>query len=901
MHQRPRALLRTMTIMRTIIRLLIAAAFVRAAGAGNAHLVADLAPESVRGSIGLFPPTVTIGDDVYLPGDDPVFLGQIWRTNGDPGNLERMTSVEGGGIRSLAGFEGSLYFVGFEASDVSLQRLTPPSNVAEIVARFRDTGDLVPIDGAFLFPADDGVHGWEPWRSDGTPAGTFRLGDLVPGGAGSNAGQFTAVNGALALFFAATDAGQFALWRTDGTAAGTQRVAGFGDPPADGFRPSVLGVVGGKLLFTTWKGNNRFRLWSSDGTPAGTAPIAEFAGDFIALPIPFPYEGPTSNGTSAGGFLYFTANDGVHGREPWRSDGTSGGTSLVADIDPGQEGSEGGGFAALGESVVFSASDPLHGTEPWIATAGTPGARLIRDVHPGPEGVAYGFLAAGDTVYFTADDGVSGAEPWRTDGTENGTFRVADIAPGPGGSQPGFFFVKGGEAFFLANSGEGAELWKTDGSPSSTLVVEDLAGPASSYPAFEADAEGRLFFSTITAENGDTAYRRLWVTRGLPETTVHVRDFALFGPAGFAPASFLAVGGRLLFAADDGVHGNEPWLSDGSGEGTGMIADLAPGTAGSNPYSFTPFRGKTAFLADPSSTGHPQLHETDGTASGTRRIADISPKFAFYGTPLLAFGSDLFFAATDGGGTELWRSDGTAAGTVSVKAIGPDGIYRMIVAGGAFYFASGSTLWKSDGTTGGTLPVFSSDGFIDPFWLETARGLVFFLAGDSSTLWRSDGTDAGTFSLAGSSYEPTVAGNLVFFIHDDGVHGSELWKTDGTADGTAMVRDVRPGSIGANPGDLASAGDAVYFSANDGVHGTEPWRSDGTAEGTVLVADVVPGIGSSRPARFVRSGEWVYFAASDETHGNELWAAPAGPPRPRVMAPAPPLPPARVVRRPPSP
>jgi ELWxxDGT repeat protein len=889
-----------MTIMRTIIRLLIAAAFVRVAGAGNAHLVADLAPESVKGSISPGGPVVTIGDDVYFEAVDRTHLGQVWRTNGAPGDLKRLTEIEGGGVRSLAAFEGSLYFFGFETPGVKLRKITPPAEDAEIVAAFRDADEITAIGGAFVFGADDGVHGWEPWRSDGTLAGTTLLSDLVPGSAGSNASGFATANGAFAFFFAATDAGQAALWRTDGTPSGTQRIAGFGAPPADGFRPDVLGVVGGRLVFTTWKGSNRFALWSSDGTPAGTAPIAEFAGDFIPLPIPFPYEGPSSNGTSAGGFLYFTANDGVHGREPWRTDGTSVGTSLVADIYPGETGSEGAGVAAIGDSIILAAFDPVHGTEPWIATAGTPGARLIRDIHPGPQGIAYGFLAAGNAVYFTADDGVSGAEPWRTDGTENGTFRVADIAPGPAGSQPGFFFAKDGEAFLLANSGEGPELWKTDGSEGGTIVVEDLAGPASSYPGFEADVLGRLFFSTVTGENGDTAYRRLWVTRGAPGTTVHVRDFALFGPSGFAPASFLAVGGRLMFAADDGVHGNEPWLSDGTGEGTFMIADVAPGTADSNPYSFTPFRGKTVFFADASSTGHPQLEETDGTTPGTRLIADISPKAAFYGTPILPFGTDLFFAATDGSGTELWRSDGTAAGTVSVKAIGPDGIYRMTIVGGDFYFASGSTLWKSDGTSEGTLPVFTSEESIDTFQIETARGLVFFLAGNSSALWRTDGTDAGTFPVADAAYEPTAAGNLVFFIHDDGIHGSELWRTDGTVDGTLIVRDIRPGSVGSYPGDFASAGDSLYFSASDGVHGWEPWRSDGTAEGTVLVADILPGIGSSHPARFVRSGAWMYFAADDGSHGNELWAAPAGPARPHVVAPAPPLPPARVIR-PPSP
>ncbi|HET7451895.1 MAG TPA: ELWxxDGT repeat protein [Thermoanaerobaculia bacterium] len=864
--------------MRLLLRLLLLSTLARTADAAGAHLVADLAPESVRGAIQPGPPAVTIGDDVYFEAVDSTFFGQIWRTNGEPGDLKRLTAVEAGGIRSLAGFDGSLLFVGFEADGVSLRRISPPSEDSEVIARFLDTDTLTPIDGSVVFAADDGVHGWEPWRTDGTPGGTSLLADLVPGAAGSGPFDFAPVDGAFAFFFAATDAGQAALWRTDGTPAGTTRVAGFGAAPSDGFRPSALGVVGGKLVFTTYEGNGRFRLWSSDGSSPGTTAIAEFAGDFVGGVVGLPqWVGPGSNGTSAGGFLYFTANDGVHGDEPWRTDGTASGTTLVADIYPGENGSFGGGFAAIGDSVVFGALDPVLGTEPWIATSGVPGARLVRDIDPGPQGVAYGFTAVGDAVYFTADDGASGAELWRSDGTEHGTFRVADIAPGPTGSHPGFLFAKGGEAFFTADSGNGVELWRTDGSEGGTIVVEDLAGPASSYPAPAADGLGRLYFSTVANENGSPAYGPLWVTQGTSDTTTLVRDFRQVGSTG----SFLSLDGGLVFAADDGIHGIEPWRTDGTPEGTAMIADLvtppdgASFPADSNPGAFTPFRGRIAFLAGANPSGRAQLWETDGTAAGTRLIADLSPKSVSYASPLLLFGSALFFAATDGTGTVLWRSDGTAAGTVPVKGVGPDDIiYRMVPAGGTFYFAVGNTLWRSDGTTPGTLPVFTSDQSIDPNSLQTARGLVFFLADSPPALWRSDGTGPGTFRLADSALEPTAAGTFVFFSRDDGVHGDELWWTDGTAPGTKLVRDIRPGSVGSFPGGFAAVGNEIYFSANDGVHGWEPWRSDGSPDGTVLVDDVLPGTGSSQPSGFLRSGNQVYFSANDGVHGVELWAAP---------------------------
>lgn len=109
---------------------------------------------------------------------------------------------------------------------------------------------------------------------------------------------------------------------------------------------------------------------------------------------------------------------------------------------------------------------------------------------------------------------------------------------------------------------------------------------------------------------------------------------------------------------------------------------------------------------------------------------------------------------------------------------------------------------------------------------------------------------------------------LVFFIAQDPIHGKELWKSDGTMEGTVLVKDIFPGSTPSNPAGLVSVGNTVFFQANDGVHGAELWKSDGTTAGTLLVKDINPGLPSS-PSELVNVNGTLFFQADDGSNGVE--------------------------------
>src|SRR5881396_400268 len=166
-------------------------------------------------------------------------------------------------------------------------------------------------------------------------------------------------------------------------------------------------------------------------------------------------------------------------------------------------------------------------------------------------------------------------------------------------------------------------------------------------------------------------------------------------------------------------------------------------------------------------------------------------------------------------------------------------------------------------------------------------------------LWKTDGTERGTalvkdinttatrnsFPGASGTAFPTefaFFNGAWFFSADDGMSGTELWKSDGTPGGTVQVKDINSTSSGASssPRGFTVFNNALYFSADDGVNGRELWKTDGTPGGTRLVMDIAPGMGlvggipgplSSSPSGFKVFNNALYFSADDGTTGAELW------------------------------
>jgi ELWxxDGT repeat protein len=293
------------------------------------------------------------------------------------------------------------------------------------------------------------------------------------------------------------------------------------------------------------------------------------------------------------------------------------------------------------------------------------------------------------------------------------------------------------------------------------------------------------------------------------------------------------------------------------------VADIRSGSVGSAPQHPALLGHVLFFAASDGSTGR-ELWRSDGTAAGTIRVADLlSGEESSNPEELIAIGNRLIFTAEFAGiGRELWASDGTENGTVLVLDINKNNEDQLV----------------NSNNYSGLYPVFGSY----PEQLTNVSNSLFFTADDQINgreLWKSDGSREGTILLANirsgrSSSNPerlTPAGETLFFRANDGSSGSELWKSDGTATGTNRVADISVGAAGSYPDELTVIEETLFFSARNREYGQELWRSDGTPEGTQRITDIRSGPSGSYPKNLTAVGNALFFTATNGSSGVELW------------------------------
>ncbi len=788
-----------------------------------------------------------------------------------------------------------------------------------------------PAAGRLIFEGLDAA-GPEPWVSDGTPGGTHRIADLTPNPLVSYYG-FKANEDA--VFFLRLDiaTGLDTLLKTDGTAGGTLELGTFErqnepwtlvatrhhaflevispEDPVDvwisagtpastrSLRSLAAGLAAADsvhlvglgrdfVLLLAEAGDGSQALWSSDGTAAGTRQVLS-GGLYLRQLQPdefFPVAQswlPLANGRVL--FLWSDAQ----GAEVWSTDGTPGGTFSLGDRCPGTCDSSAQYLTATTTTVFFSLA-PLDGEFGLWATDGTTGGTRRLDVACGAECPSFtSTVGQLGTIQVLQAEGTAQAGLWRTDGTATGTYLLASNvrATAPGAASPvGTLLFS--SASTTPSSGGQDVLWEVRDAPGSARPVRVLD---------EAPGQSSRFLSSVTA--GEAVYftvalpgasDQAWVSHGQAESTLPILDLAGEGD----PGNLSRLGDQALLTARS-FNRSAVWSSDGSAAGTQLLARIDGGQPG---CSIGGLGARAYFFAEPA-TSEPlaDLWATDGTPGGTGLVAaEVGGKTCQY-HQFGALDDQLLFL---GAGGDLYRSDGTAVGTIVVKDLGANltnSGYFQTTAGRTFFVARGTDgapgLWVTDGSAAGTqlLTPLSASGGDYAYFLTAAANLVFFIKGTSDSgfeLWRTDGSESGTRiardihpgRFSANPWDLIAAGHNLFFTADDGVHGTELWVTDGTEAGTRLVRDLFPGLASASPKSLLALGDRIVFAASDGRTGRELWISDGTSAGTQLLLDLAPGAASSNPQPLGATGGRLYFAADDHQHGTQLWTLDLSTPTP---------------------
>lgn len=308
------------------------------------------------------------------------------------------------------------------------------------------------------------------------------------------------------------------------------------------------------------------------------------------------------------------------------------------------------------------------------------------------------------------------------------------------------------------------------------------------------------------------------------------------------------------------------------------LIDINTGSGDSYPGDFVDLNGVAIFAADDGENGT-ELWRSDGTVAGTVMVKDILPGAdSGYPEDFVVVGDTVFFIIWDG---SLWKTDGTEAETTLVKDVYISTLYGVNVNGKLFFYADdgthGDELWISDGTTSGTEMVkditIGSEGSIT-YQQGRAVGNKFIFSVDDS-LWVSDGTGVGTEQISSDlsvsqsafRYSAVFDGN-VYFDGEDATYGSEPWKSNGTSIGTTLLKDVVSGSSSSSPTPFISFNNQIYFFTYD----DELYKSDGTEGNTVKVHDM-DYYTDFDMEHMVEMGNDLYFVAEDEdsNYGDELW------------------------------
>ena len=370
-------------------------------------------------------------------------------------------------------------------------------------------------------------------------------------------------------------------------------------------------------------------------------------------------------------------------------------------------------------------------------------------------------------------------------------------------------------------------------------------------------------------------------------------------------------GPRFFFDADDGIHGRELWVSDGTAVGTAMLGDMEIGDAIDWNAKITAWQDGVVFTTN-GQQGH-RMWWSNGSVttsiwqapwfsgSASSELLNQSSALTSLGQGVLQGDeSGLWFVAKESQiGLEMMLltidgqlrtydlqpfGDSSPSTGISIDegfvVVASDGTGRQL----AHLDIDGGHQWITSMTREGTTtpisvmaPAFGIQRLGDVLVFDVVyRGADATLFG--YTLSTGNVQELSASILApGHSLDVVSDGHLIWFDCVLTTTGMEICQTDGTVSGTRLTVDLMPGISSSQPRALASVDSNVYVLAQ-GIDstGTNSGHSLWSIEGfsAELALDVWSGSGNNSNAgtygSLTATSNHLLFIADDGVHGHEL-------------------------------
>ena len=629
------------------------------------------------------------------------------------------------------------------------------------------------------------------------------------------------------------------LWSSDGTEAGTKLVKDINKLGSS--NPSRYTEVNGSVFFVARNNASENVLYKKIDNDVSVVKVLN-SGNYLGFNSPVVFNN----------LLFFEAY-GDAGLGLWVSDGTDAGTKIltVSNIRD---------ITTVPSKGIFFKD---NSNRLWV-TDGTEAGTLVLTTF------GVDTLVSTSTKVFFTDN----SELWVSDGTVVGTSQIVSATTDTFGSI-GRMAEYGNKLYFSANTSLagvtpiGYELWSTDGTNAGTSLFIDV------YPGSQSGMDS--YYSRLTVANnllmftgydgtGSSSELNIWSSDGTVTGTVKLTD-DLDAPVsiykyGNINNNFKAAGNKVYFS--NRANSSHLWVTDGTIAGTSFVSSGVR-----LDYSQTLAAVETGIYL----RSNNNLIFSDGTGLGTLSLG-INIPYSNNSNNYQSIDNTLYFIVESDNSESskrLMKSDGTLAGTMKLEDL--DGYYSntsMLALNDQLIFTNYDTShgvepWVSNGTPGNATLLSDINTSTSGDSRVRARigfnELMYFIVDDGVnqySLWKSNGTDDGTQlvkALKGNwlSSKLVVSGNKFYFSMDTNGNGNELWVSDGTTAGTQML-ELAPSDLGVSIGRMVDVNGTLYIAANN-----ELWKTDGTLEGTDFVALI-------HSYAMTRVGDSIYFA-----HEDGLW------------------------------